>query len=161
MYDESYLRKQGKEGARTQNWTVPRGEVPKIVQRSLKQNLWAFEARSILHRSLQNIYFFRVINFCSMLRMVLVFSKDAKLFLLEHKALVCQRSVCLRVLWCWMKAGWAHRAWVVSVLSGHESLSTFSFTAVGCFIPLDQSWGGTLLPEEIAYKDSEVCLYLN
>lgn len=85
--------------------------------------------------------------------MVLVFSKDAKLFLLEHKALVWQRSVCLRVLWCRMKAGWAHRAWAVSVLSGHESSSTFSFTAVGCFIPLYQSWGGTLLPVELAYKD--------
>lgn len=103
MYGESYLRKQVEEGAHTRNCTVLRGEVPKTVQTSLKnkkKKYWAFEARSTLYRSLQNVCFARVINFCSRLRMGLAFGKDAKLFLLEHETLVWQRSVCLRVLWC-------------------------------------------------------------
>lgn len=84
---------------------LPTEEVPKTVQRSLKQKDWAFEARRTLYKGLHNVaYVSWVINFSSPLRLGCGSAKMPGFFSWnnDHKALVWQRSVCLRVLWCWV-----------------------------------------------------------
>lgn len=155
----SRLRKQGKEGAHTWNCAVPREEVPEILQRNLKQSDWAFEARSTVYKSLNN-----VCDRCSTLNMGLVFSTDAKLF---SPGMATTKHLFGKGLFV-LGAAVLDESWLGP--QGHELLQSslavstwvaFSFATVGCFIPLFQSWGGTLLPEEIAYMDFEVCIYVN